>query len=268
VIADNLPLLEFDADRSAVVEPSSTQRRVDAPAAAVACFFPEVVAEWAKHARPILELPAQGKLWEVEKNGQRLALFYPGMGSPLAACRLERAIAAGCKVIIACGAAGALDPQLEMGQHVISVSAAIRDEGTSYHYLSPARKIEVSDEIVAVLTEVVELHGEMHTTGVTWTTDAFFRETRSRVSRRRAEGCITVEMEAAALLAVAAFRGVQLGQYLYAGDNLAGAVWDHREWWESRRREGLTELAAEAALTLLQRTASLSQTPSKRTTPA
>jgi uridine phosphorylase len=64
----------------------------------------------------------------------------------------------------------------------------------------------------------------------TWTTDAPYRETPAQVARRRAEGCRAVEMEAAALFAVAAFRGVRFGQLLYAGDDVSGDEWRHRDW--------------------------------------
>ena len=66
--------------------------------------------------------------------------------------------------------------------------------------------------------------------GKTWTTDGFYRETPAKVPLRRAEGCLTVEMEAAAFFAVAQFRGVQFGQMLYGGDDVSGAEWDHRDW--------------------------------------
>jgi uridine phosphorylase len=251
IVEPQVPLLEFDGERSAVIEPATGRGVPKAPAAAVACFFPEVVAEWTKDATSILDLPAREHLWEVEHQGQRLALFYPGMGGPLAASRLECAIAAGCRAIVACGAAGALLPELEMGHHVISVTAAVRDEGTSYHYLEPARTIDVAPEIVEVLEKVAHSRNEPYIAGMTWTTDGYFRETPARVARRRAEGCLTVEMEAAAMLAVARFRGVRLGHYLYAADDLAGEVWDHREWWDSPRRNDLTDLAADAAFALL-----------------
>ena len=90
-----------------------------------------------------------------------------------------------------------------------------------------------------------------HTTGMTWTTDAFYRETRAKVARRREEGCITVEMEASALIAVSRFRGIRLGQLLYAGDSLAGEAWDHRGWVKAHDvREQLFWLAADAAVEL------------------
>ena len=84
-----------------------------------------------------------------------------------------------------------------------------------------------------------------------WTTDAFYRETPERVARRRAEGCLIVEMEAAALFAVAQFRGVPLGYILYGGDDVSAETWDRREWTENQNiREQLVDLAAEACLCL------------------
>ena len=87
--------------------------------------------------------------------------------------------------------------------------------------------------------------------GKTWTTDAPYRETQSTIDSRRVEGCLTVEMEAASLIAVAQFREVLLGQVLYAGDDLSGDEWDRRGW-QSRKeiRESLFWLAADACLKL------------------
>ena len=83
----------------------------------------------------------------------------------------------------------------------------------------------------------------------TWTTDAFYRETPAKVRRRREEGCLTVEMEAAAFFAVAQFRGVPFAQLLYGGDDVSG-VWDFRAWTTHAVREELFWLAAEACLAL------------------
>jgi hypothetical protein len=97
----------------------------------------------------------------------------------------------------------------------------------------------------------LESHEIPYVLGMTWTTDAFYRETRGKVERRVAEGCLTVEMEAAALFAVARFRGVSLGQVLYAGDDLSGDVWDPRGWTRhTTGRDLLIRLAAESVLTM------------------
>jgi uridine phosphorylase len=87
--------------------------------------------------------------------------------------------------------------------------------------------------------------------GKTWTTDAPYRETVKKINKRREEGCLTVEMESAALIAVSQFRNVTFGQALYGGDDLSGIEWDNREW-QSRNeiRENLFWLCADACLSL------------------
>ena len=88
--------------------------------------------------------------------------------------------------------------------------------------------------------------------GKTWTTDGIYRETPARIARRRDEGCLTVEMEAAAFFAVAEFCGVTFGQMLYAGDDLSGDTWDMRDFihGQASLRERLFWLAADACLRL------------------
>ena len=143
-----------------------------------------------------------------------------------------------------------LVPEIALG-HVIVPTAAIRDEGTSYHYLAPSREVQPTPEALAAIVATLERHGVPHVTGKTWTTDALYRETREKAARRVAEGCLTVEMEAAAFFAVAWFRGISFGQLLYAGDDLSGDVWNARGWdGHETGRQQLFQLAAEAVLTL------------------
>jgi uridine phosphorylase len=85
--------------------------------------------------------------------------------------------------------------------------------------------------------------------GITWTTDAFYRETPAKVAHRRSQGCISVEMEAAAMFAVATFRKIVYGQLLYAGDDVSAQEWDHRGWdGQHGARERLLDLAMDAVL--------------------
>ena len=136
--------------------------------------------------------------------------------------------------------------------HAVVVDSAVRDEGTSFHYIPPSRVIDADPDLVASIETTLADAGVPFVTGRTWTTDAPYREARTRVTRRvERDGCITVEMEASALLAVAKYRGVRLVSLLYAGDSLAGDVWDHRGWNSAHDvREGLFWLAADAALNL------------------
>jgi len=148
------------------------------------------------------------------------------------------------------GGGGVLVPAVALG-HVVVPTAAVRDEGTSYHYLPAGRTVQPTTAAVAAIVDVLDTHHVPHVTGSTWTTDAIYRETRAKIDRRVKEGCLTVEMEAAAFFAVAAFRGVTFGQLLYAGDDLSGDAWDERGWdTHAEGRELLFRVAAEAVLQL------------------
>jgi purine-nucleoside phosphorylase len=250
-LSDECPLLEFDPDENALFEPRSTQPEVDAPSAVVGCFNPAAIeSALGETRREIMGLPSREPLWELSHRDRRVGLFYPGQGPSLAACVLERVIAAGCRSVVFCGGAGALVPELAMG-HVVIVDSALRDEGTSFHYLAPARTVGAEPSVVESITATCIAQGVRFTKGRTWTTDAIFRETAGKIARRRDEGCITVENEASALLAVGAFRGVRVGVMLYAGDDVSGDAWDGRDWsraWDVQAR--LLALALDAAIAL------------------
>jgi len=114
-----------------------------------------------------------------------------------------------------------------------------------------ANAVVKNDGVVAAIERTLQTRGVPYMLGKTWTTDAIFRETPAKVQLRRSEGCLTVEMEAAAFFAVAQFRGVTFAQMLYGGDDVSGAEWDARGW--SKRmpvRERLFWLAAEACLAI------------------
>ena len=117
--------------------------------------------------------------------------------------------------------------------------------------MPPSREVHPLPEAVAAIERVLERHKIPYVVGKTWTTDAFYRETPDKIRLRRDEGCLTVEMEAAAFFAVARFRNVLFGQMLYSGDDVSGEDWDSRDWVKRVSvREKLFWLAAEACLEL------------------
>jgi uridine phosphorylase len=177
-----------------------------------------------------------------------LAFFHPGVGSPFAAALLEEVIAIGGRKFVACGGCGELERDVAIG-HLVVVTAAVRDEGLSYHYLPPAREVQANEQARQSLVKILEGRGIPSLAGKTWTTDAPFRETIAKIKRRREEGCLTVEMEAAALMAVSQFRDVPFVQVLNARDDLSGMEWDGRTW-QSRSdvRERLFWIAADTVL--------------------
>jgi uridine phosphorylase len=249
------PILEFDPEPSAVIEPSLYNRAIDVAEHCVISFFQDVIdrlaaAERLRLVRSIRSEIGAHPLYELEVEGRRLALIHPGVGAPLAAALLESVIARGCRKFVVCGGAGVLDSEIAAG-HAIVLSAAVRDEGTSYHYLPASREVEATPAATAALAAVLRERGQPHRVARSWTTDAIFRETREKVRLRRDEGCVVVEMEAAALFAVALFRGVTIGQVVYAGDDVGGERHDHRDWVKlGEARERLFWAAAEACLRL------------------
>ena len=140
--------------------------------------------------------------------------------------------------------------QRHRGRPIVVPTAAIRDEGTSYHYLAPRARWRPRAGAGRDRGGCLRENHHEYIRGKTWTTDAVYRETRSRLKRRRREGCVVVDMEAAAFFAVARFRRVEFAQILYAGDSLAGRQWERRGWNRHAMRERLFHLAAESCLRL------------------
>jgi uridine phosphorylase len=249
------PILEYDPTPEAIIEPRKLIEPIDAPERCVICFFQDVITKLADEGRLTLISTRKSEMgghpvYEMDVDGQRLALVHPGVGAPLAAGLLDEVIALGCRKFIACGGAGVLDGEIAVG-HVVVPTSAVRDEGTSYHYLPPSREIAASVEGTAAIERALRARNVPYVLGKTWTTDAIFRETAGKVQMRRAEGCLTVEMEAAAFFAVAQFRGVTFAQLLYGGDDVSGDLWDDRGWGSRHTiREKLFWLAAEACLLL------------------
>lgn len=183
-----------------------------------------------------------------EFNDQKLALYHSGVGAPLSAVLLEEVIARGCKKFIVCGSAGVLDSTIARGYLLVPI-AAVRDEGTSYHYLPPSREVAAHPRAVQAIETVLKRNEIDYLLTKTWTIDAFYRETPKKIALRKSEGCLTVEMEAAALFAVAQFRNVTLGQILYSGDDVGGKEWNSRKWTKDKEmREKFFWIAAQVCL--------------------
>ncbi len=254
-MTEPIPLLEFDPGLSAILEPEGTSTSEPAPERCVLCFFQDVIDKLKSlgRLRRIGRLKSEigeNPLYIIDQAGSSVLLVHPGVGAPLAAGFLEELIALGANRFIACGGCGVLDSDIAAG-HVIVLASAVRDEGTSYHYMPPAREVTASPQAVKVLESVLTERGLPYLIGKTWTTDAIYRETPARRARRIADGCQVVEMEAAAFFAVTQFRGVTFGQLVYGGDLVVPEGWDGRDWIRrNSERELLLELALEAVLRL------------------
>jgi len=253
--ADRFPILEYDPERVAFIDPASVIKARDVPEHCVLCFFSDVIDRVVAERKAMVLVENRWEdgphpLYEIEYADQRLAFFHPGIGGPLASSLLEEVIGFGCRKFIACGGCGVLEADIAVG-NLIVVTAAVRDEGVSYHYLPAGREVAAHGRGVKALEATLRARGAPYRLGKTWTTSAPYRETHARIARRRNEDCITVEMEAASLMAVAQYRNVIFGQVLYGGDDLSGESWEHREWQhQAKVREALFWMAADACLSL------------------
>ena len=249
------PILEFDPNPDAIINPQPTRLSEPAPKRAVICFFQDVLQPLAAEGR----LRTIGSLkWEsginpiyvLDCEPEPILVFHPGVGAPMAAGFMEEMIALGCDRFVACGGCGSLRPEITAG-HPVVITSAVRDEGTSYHYIPASRELTADPRGIAAIEAALQEMGIEYRLGKSWTTDAIYRETTAKREMRLAEGCDVVEMEASAFIAVAQFRSVTFGQILYSGDLVVPEGWDHRNWdhrLDDRRL--LFDLAAAAVLKL------------------
>lgn len=157
-------------------------------------------------------------------DGVPMLLARIGVGAPAAAMVLEQAIARGVRNILVAGDAGSLQPGLPIGSTVI-VEGAEREDGASRHYLPAGEVVAADPEIVALLEQCAVARGATPVRGRAWTIDAPYRETVGAIGRHRAAGVAVVEMEAAAIFAVARVRGARAGLLVVVSDELYGARW-------------------------------------------
>ena len=171
--------------------------------------------EWLYEDRPI---------FIAELNGKKIGAFRPWIGAPAAAAMLEELIACGARYVIEVGLAGGLQPPLEVGD-VIVVTQAFRDEGTSHHYFPPEVVLESSANLRELLVQELKLRGVKLVTGPVWTTDGFYRETRSKLFKFRERGALAVNAETSALFAVAKFHKTNIASVQVISDILTESGW-------------------------------------------
>ena len=227
----NYPILEYDGMPGAILEPDHENLGIALPPRVAFPFVGNLVADYARnHDLPVLAVHKNvTKDYPVYRISDEVCLCEAPFGAPAAAALMDWMIAYGVQQIVSAGSCGAL---IDLPENSFIVPRrALRDEGTSYHYMPPSRwsflDYALQDRIRSVFLEKDVAFTECDT----WTTDAIFRETVDKVRRCRAEGCGVVDMECAALSAVAEFRNVQFGHFLYVADTLADAdAYDARNW--------------------------------------
>ncbi len=157
-------------------------------------------------------------------SGTKIGIVKTSVGAPMAAGLIEEiGYIFSCSRFVLFGSCGGLDKSIPP-EMLIVPTHAYRDEGMSYHYAPPSDYIELPGH--TRVCEVLDKLSVPYVLGRTWTTDAFYRETRRNMELRRREGCIAVEMEISACQAVANFRGYDFYAFIYRADNLDANIWE------------------------------------------
>jgi uridine phosphorylase len=199
--------------------------KVQPPHTVIICFQRDSLAALLKRYRATKVAGFFGELHVLKTRHGPIGALHPGgPGAPIVAAAVEEMIAFGVQRFISIGLAGSLQPDLHAGD-VVVCDRALRDEGTSYHYLPPARSVDADPALVRQIHAALSTHHIAYSTGASWTTDAPYREFRRKIEAYCAEGVKTVEMEAAALFAVGLCLKVTTAAVLVIGDRLAELTW-------------------------------------------
>ncbi len=145
------------------------------------------------------------QMWEWKNDAARCGIIGAVVGGPFAVLVAEQLFACGCELLISITSAGQI-ADLGPPPYYILIDRALRDEGTSHHYLRPSTYAHADPALIALARAALGHFRTKVYIGPTWTTDAPFRETEAMIAARRAEGILAVEMESAALYAFAAAR--------------------------------------------------------------
>ena len=222
------PITEFDNEHS-LISPSLTSELLcdlNGIDTCVMTFYPEVEDEKDifEKLTPLYCFSAGAAEIMQYIYMDRIILANMPAGAPSCAAIMEELISLGVTRFLCMGGAGLIDRNFSPDKYLI-VTDAIRDEGTSYHYLPAGEQAYTSPLLTGQLAGCLERRNIAFDMGRVWTTDAFYRETPSRVKRRLSQGAVAVDMECAALCAIAQRRGVEFAQAHYFIDFLYKDVW-------------------------------------------
>ncbi|MBQ9749444.1 MAG: nucleoside phosphorylase [Clostridia bacterium] len=251
---EKYPILEFDTSKEAVINPDKFKERngILSSDKLIICFFKEAIKMLLDEGRiePYKTITGENDKIIYRFVEDDILLVQGIVGCPATGGLLDELTGIGLSKVMFCGGAGVLDSSINAGELFV-VSGAIRDEGFSYHYVKPSRIIYSQSDIVDLICSYLNGRGIHYTKGITWTTDAIFRETREKVALRKSEGARMVEMEQAGCIAVSQFRDLKYGAILYGGDDVSGDVWDERRWHDRRGvRYSMVEICRDVLKTM------------------
>jgi len=228
-----MPITEtFDNTTEEILKPSHVIKKIEGfPETVIVTFDGQMLDTFLKNNKSekigsvhaSIDIP----IYKTVYKGKEIAFYLTWLGGPATVGILDEIIVMGAKKILLFGSCGSLDNSITEG-HIIVPTHAYRDEGTSYHYISTESGDFIEVKTASRLKKIFDELDIPAIEGRTWTTDAIYRETRKNMELRKKAGCITVEMECSAIMAMAQFRNADIYQFLYTEDNLDCKEWEQR----------------------------------------
>lgn len=224
----------FYENKDAFLNPCDITEKVSGfPEVCITTFSENIIKDFVENneTKMIAKLySANGTIpvYEIEYADKKMGLFLSRVGAPACVAGLEEIIALGAQKVVQFGCCGILNQSIADGK-IIVPSSALRDEGTSYHYFPASEEIDADSSSVDIAVRCLKRHKIPYVVGKVWTTDAIYRETPEAIRERKMQGCIAVEMECSASLAVAKFRKIPIIQFFYGADNLDSDQWEIRD---------------------------------------
>jgi uridine phosphorylase len=182
----------------------------------------------------------------VDVGEDSFGIIGGAVGASFAVLVAEELFASGCTLLVSVTSAGQISGDVEPPYFVL-IERALRDEGTSYHYLAPSRYAAADPTLLERLEGALAGIEPTIERGSTWTTDAPFRETRSGIEARRAEGILAVEMEAAALYSLANARGYAIVCFAHVTNQMGQTDLDFEKGEASGATDALQVIEATIA---------------------
>jgi uridine phosphorylase len=251
----------FDPEGEPLVTPRElvtrlTRGAIDAKALQVEastliCAIPPDLRAFVKMLRGEPQAAWQGhrEIYQGHTGEGRVTIALTPPGAPNCVALAEELAACGMKKALFIGYCGSLQPAVRAGDIICPIEA-VREEGTSFHYLPagiPARPRQKTQAIIAACLQrrKVPFHQ-----GTIWSTDAIYRETKGKVKRYQAAGVLGVEMELAALFAFGMAQKVAIGGLLVVTDELSAESW-HPQFFSPRLIQGVRR-ARKAAVAIIR----------------
>lgn len=185
-------------------------------------------------------------IYKMKYKGEEIAFYLTAIGSALASCMCYEANwLIGATKFVMFGSCGSLNRDKTEGRFIIPTES-YRGEGCSYYFAKPADYIEIKNS--HTLAAIFDKMGTPYVLGKVWTTDSMIRETAGLVSKRKAEGCLAVEMEVAGVQSVCDFYNLELYDFLEAGDVLEASGYEVQGLHGANHNLGKLYIALEVTL--------------------